>query len=166
MQHATTKSARGRISAKVAALRALEAARPAELGVTSSGLLVLWKLAARMNHGARRSRVWPTHATIAEDTGLSRRTVRRTIARLASVGLLVVFSGQLEGRANTYEIEVEELCKRAGVEWIEPKPAEERGDVRDLARVLARGLGADRRSAAGVGPERPAALRGAIRSGP
>lgn len=144
-------------SAKIAALRALEAAPPAKLGTTPSGLLVLWKLAARMNHVAERSRVRPSHATIAADTGLSRRTVRRTLSRLAAIGLLTISSGQLNGTANTYHLEVAELCQRAGTECVAGgRPG---GAPLDLARELRQGTRSGPQAAECSGGVRESALQ-------
>lgn len=126
-------------SPRTAALRALEETPPGTLGLTLSAWAVAVKLVVRMNRVERRGYVWPRHSTIAADTGLSVRSVQRAIDELVAAGLVLVVSGAAEGRANSYEIDVGELCRRAGLELPEPQPTQ-----RQLGPMLAEVAGKKR----------------------
>jgi len=93
------------------------------LGIRPLALLVLWKLCARLNHVARRTTVWPSWATLAADTGLSRATIARELGELETAALVKVY--RQRGGANEYLLDVAELCRRAAVPFDpDPTPAQ------------------------------------------
>ena len=72
--------------------------------VTATERLVLVALVLRIeNKTGRCGRYAPALATLAEDTGLHRRTTRRTGLALAAKGLIVIHHGGV-GRTNDYEV--------------------------------------------------------------
>lgn len=103
------------LSPKHAARDALERATPAELGIDSDCLLVLFKLVARLNHRQARTSCWPSHRRLSEDTGIAVRTLKRVLDRLRESGLVKLHANA--GGSNEYVIDVDELCQRAGIEF-------------------------------------------------
>lgn len=103
-------------SPKHAARDALEVATPAQLEIDSLAMLVLFKLVARLNHRAARTSCWPRQTLLAEDTGIPVRTLKRVLERLAASGLMKIHRNASRGQPNEYVIDVDELCRRAGVD--------------------------------------------------
>jgi DNA-binding MarR family transcriptional regulator len=68
----------------------------------SSELRVYLALASRTD---RNRRCWPGRATLAQDTGLSERTVQRALARLEKLGLVRrIAGGQGRGHHTVFEV--------------------------------------------------------------
>ena len=114
-RHPDPDGPRTRRSPKHAARDALEQATPGELGIDSIAMLVLFKLVGRLNHKAARTSCWPKQPRLAKDTGIPVRTLKRVIARLETSGLMKVHVVRGRGQPNEYVIDVDELCRRAGV---------------------------------------------------
>lgn len=103
-------------SPKHAARDALELATPAELGIGPMEAFVLFKLIARLNHRQARTSCWPKQPRLAEDTGIPVRTLKRYLQNLQRAGLVKIHRTASRGQPNEYVIDVEELCRRAGIE--------------------------------------------------
>lgn len=126
------------LSPKHAARDALERGTPETLRVDSHGLLVLFKLTACLNHQRKSSSAWPTQDWLIRHTGLSERTIRRTLVRLRDEGLIRIYRADDRIRSNEYVLEVAEWCRRAGVEYRGIREPQQRELGPMLADVSAR----------------------------
>jgi len=75
---------------------------------------VVWL--ALLYHAGQDGRAWPSHATLAAETGLGERTVREALARLRELGYLSVIE-ERPGRTTIYAVE------------LPPTPAKSAGDT-------------------------------------
>lgn len=125
---------KGYRSPKHAARDALEIATPEQLGIDSLCLLVLFKLVSRLNHRASRTTCWPRQSLLAADTGIPVRTLKRVLDRLAEAGLIKIHRNASRGQPNEYAIDIDELCRRAGVRSSDGPVQRELGPFMGLAR--------------------------------
>lgn len=63
-----------------------------------------WVYVVLSRHADAEGKCWPTHATIAKKSGLSRATVIRTLASLQASELITVEIGKEDGKPNTYHL--------------------------------------------------------------